>query len=898
LLEFDLLWGEISKYIHTDSLGGIILQNIMRKISVSLAVVMLLTLSAPVLTYAASMLKVYYNATTGEISGVIYSDQREISLVLDQEGQSYPVPSSVISQVYYSGSANIYWANVRGTIATGLTPGSATVTAGDTRNFAASVSDDVYSFADAPLPPIMSNGHGASTTNHGTADIDISWRESSSIGVLHYNVYNNGQLIATTKGNYLHIKDMPSHTLQQFNVTSLDILGRESVFSNTITFRVPGAMKEATFSFSGKDAGYSLQPSEEITTFRLSDDLKADRPENWNVLNLTLIGGNSAERYVPFIVNHSEISASDFELVTEDGALISVSDLYQQGVNMSFIFNEALKLDERYTLRLTTSASGKEIQLPDLNSRSVSARMSVVAIKDSDFENFYYYDHNDNKIVVGDPYAPAKPTGLQASGNGELTVKWDSNKEPDLAGYLVWLDGKLLTEKPIQQTSYYIGGLINGKTYHVNVAAVDKAGNRSLQAYIFPIPKAPDSNGGPGGPGGNGGGGTSAPAPGSKESIPAASPVLATVVDKDGTSKTLNIVLKSENNKVKIPVENEAKQLLLPAAGDVLHKENTLVLDRDDFSLAIPGQVLEQLKGLVSAEQLKNARISIAFSPIGSAELAEDTARAVGKTKNISITPAGTALDITLSLVTADGKESKLSQFNLPVTLKLKVAEGSNTNLTGIYYLDELGGLQYLGGRLSDGYLIVDTVHFSKYAVLQYDKTFTDVAAGHWASQAIKSMVAQHVATGTSELTFSPNQQVTRAEFAAFIARKLSLKASGTSDFTDVSPAKWYSDNVAAVVEAGIASGLSETSFAPDRPISRQEMVVMVMKAYAYKYMLPFNVGDVGIPFDDQAEVSPWAKPYAAAAHKLELVQGSNDGKLEPHKKATRAEAVQLISKL
>lgn len=91
---------------------------------------MLLTLTAPVLTYAASMLKVYYNATTGEISGVIYSDQKDIDLVLDQGGEKYQVPSSVLGEVYHSASNNLYWADVKGTIAPGLQPGNAIVTAG------------------------------------------------------------------------------------------------------------------------------------------------------------------------------------------------------------------------------------------------------------------------------------------------------------------------------------------------------------------------------------------------------------------------------------------------------------------------------------------------------------------------------------------------------------------------------------------------------------------------------------------------------------------------------------------------------------------------------------------------------------------------------------------------
>lgn len=577
-------------------------------------------------------------------------------------------------------------------------------------------------------------------------------------------------------------------------------------------------------------------------------------------------------------------------MVADDGAIISVNYLHNFDGYFFFIFDEELKMDKQYTLRLSSSASGKEIKLPDANSRKFSAYLYVDVYNKNVNEYSYDYRYSANNIVIGDPYAPAKPTELKASGDGGLYVTWESNKEADLDGYLVWLDGKLLTEKPIHQTSYKIEGLTNGTTYHVNVAAVDKVGNRSLQAYIFPVPLASGNPSGPSNPGSPGGGGGGTP---TVTDTTTTAPVLS-VVDKAGVTKSLNIVLKSENNKVTVSVATDVKQLLLPVATAVINKDNALIVTKDDVSLQIPGSVLEQLKGSISAEQLKNARISVGFTPIS----AEDIAKITGKSANTVITVAGVAYDFTLSLLTTDGKETKLTQFNAPITLKLKVNEGSNSKLTGVYYLSEQGELQYIGGQLDNGYITVVISHFSKYAVLQYDKSFSDVPSTHWASQAIKSMVAQQVVTGTSDTTFSPNQQVTRAEFAAFIARKLNLKATGASRFADVASSKWYADEVAAVTEAGIVSGQSEAKFAPERTISRQEMVVMLMKAYVYKNNTTLNAGESDRPFADGSDIAEWAKPYATAAQKLGFLQGSNGNKLEPHKNATRAEAVQLISKL
>ncbi|MFF2911801.1 S-layer homology domain-containing protein [Paenibacillus sp. NPDC057934] len=883
----------------------------MRKISVSLAVVMLLALSAPVLTYAASILKLKYDAATGEISGIIYSDQRDISLSLDLGGQEIPVSSDVVGAVYHSSSSNIFWANVNGQIGTGLAPWNIKVRAGDESLIPASVTGSTYDFNFSPLfrAPDIYRNFQYDYYNDGT-HLFLDWSPVDRGGIFgfsHYNVYDNNELVFSTRDNsmfpiterYDRLPVFPYHSFHQFQVSAVDWLGHETERSAPYMMRAPGLMKEARAEYGGAKPGTKLQPLDSIVSFTPSWDQLTGVSTDAFYLDLKFTDALDYEyNAVPYILNYSAIQASDFELVKSDGTVIPVRGLTPKNKTISLSFQQVLDSRATYTLRLSKQASGDEIALPKVNTRSAGIDLYVETLPEHAvsyrFEAFI-------EAFIGT--FPEPPTGLRATpGDGTLSLTWNNNTEEDLAGYLVWLDGKLLTQSPIQKTSFFIDGLINGRTYHVNVAAVNKDGGRSLQSFIFPVPKVPDGSGGtegPGGPGpGNGnGGGVTAPASTTLEPASTGPALLATLVDKDGISKTLGVVLRSENGKVKVPVAEDIKQLLLPANGELLIKDNTLVIEKDDISLAIPGQVLEQLKTLVSAAQLNTSRISVGFTPIGSTELAEDTARAASQSANTVITPSGAAFNITLSLITADGKESKLSEFSYPVTLKLKVAEGSNPNLTGIYYLNELGGMQYLGGRLSDGYLTIDVSHFSKYAVLQYDKSFTDVLAGHWASPAIKSMVAQHVATGTSDTRFSPNQPVTRAEFATFIARKLNLKAYGASDFTDVPSTKWYSDSVAAVVETGIASGQSEILFAPERPISRQEMVVMVMKAYAYKYMLPFNVGDEGIPFADQAQISTWAKPYAAAAHKLELVQGS-DNKLEPNKKATRAEAVMVISKL
>lgn len=146
---------------------------------------------------------------------------------------------------------------------------------------------DVYSFADEPLPPIIQSWGSWINIDKSSADVHISWEKPNSIGILFYNVYSKDKLIATTKETYVTIPDLPYHSMQEFKVTTVDLLDRESAYSTPRTLRVSGAMNEAEFLFSGKEAGYALQPSDEIATLKLSGDSQNGTTKGWNSLQLS-----------------------------------------------------------------------------------------------------------------------------------------------------------------------------------------------------------------------------------------------------------------------------------------------------------------------------------------------------------------------------------------------------------------------------------------------------------------------------------------------------------------------------------------------------------------------------------------------------------------------------------
>ena len=82
------------------------------------------------------------------------------------------------------------------------------------------------------------------------------------------------------------------------------------------------------------------------------------------------------------------------------------------------------------------------------------------------------------------------------------------------------------------------------------------------------------------------------------------------------------------------------------------------------------------------------------------------------------------------------------------------------------------------------------------------------------------------------EDTFEPDSPITRAQFAAICARFASTKAEGKS-FADVPADHWAADYIATGAAFGWINGISDTEFAPDRPITRAEAAAMVNRVLA-----------------------------------------------------------------
>ncbi|WNS44135.1 S-layer homology domain-containing protein [Paenibacillus sp. MMS20-IR301] len=347
---------------------------------------------------------------------------------------------------------------------------------------------------------------------------------------------------------------------------------------------------------------------------------------------------------------------------------------------------------------------------------------------------------------------------------------------------------------------------------------------------------------------------------------------------------------------ITVQLADATESVLLPAGLTGITGENTLRLAWSSVAVELTPEVLKSIQDKVNGGRSEEARIKL--SAVKTAKTAvEQLLNNPAVNGSVQISAASDVLSFGLEVVAADGTTVPVTAFDQPLLLTFNVDPEADPNLLGIYYIGTDGKLEFIGGTLAGGKLTAGVHHFSQYAVLEYDKSFSDVNSDSWASAVIKSMAAKHIIEGVSATAFNPQGEVTRAQFASMITRALGLKAGSGSAFADVNSGAWYAEAVAAVNEAGIVLGRNKDIFAPNESITREEMAVMIVRAYEYMLGSPAAAAAAG-SFSDYSRIHDWAKDAAGKAEQAGLIKGRGNKQFAPLETMTRAESAQVIANL
>lgn len=184
------------------------------------------------------------------------------------------------------------------------------------------------------------------------------------------------------------------------------------------------------------------------------------------------------------------------------------------------------------------------------------------------------------------------------------------------------------------------------------------------------------------------------------------------------------------------------------------------------------------------------------------------------------------------------------------------------------------------------------TVTFEKISE-SVDLPFTDLAEEAWYSGAVEYVYAHGLMRGMSEIVFSPNTSLTRAQ-AVQILYNLEGQpvVGGAATFTDAE--HWAKTPIAWAQQTGVVDGYEDNSFRPENPISRQEFAQMMYNYAKYKGYDLTAKGNLDA-FPDADKMGAWAEPSLAWANGNKLINGHDDGTLDPGGITIRAQAASIL---
>ncbi|MGE6576908.1 S-layer homology domain-containing protein [Paenibacillus xylanexedens] len=199
--------------------------------------------------------------------------------------------------------------------------------------------------------------------------------------------------------------------------------------------------------------------------------------------------------------------------------------------------------------------------------------------------------------------------------------------------------------------------------------------------------------------------------------------------------------------------------------------------------------------------------------------------------------------------------------------------------------------------------LINDLRSSGSYSVIWNPQDFED-ARSHWGKTDVNNIAARLDLQGNGDNTFSPNRQVTRSEFAEIVVLGLGLMRQDAPQnlFPDVNDSAWFRSAVALANEFGIVRGYDNGNFNGNQEITREQGFAMVARAYRLiepeAAISPDQMNSELERYSDAADVSNWAKEDVAQLIAAGIIQGNGPEVLSPKTTMTRAEVTALIARM
>lgn len=192
-------------------------------------------------------------------------------------------------------------------------------------------------------------------------------------------------------------------------------------------------------------------------------------------------------------------------------------------------------------------------------------------------------------------------------------------------------------------------------------------------------------------------------------------------------------------------------------------------------------------------------------------------------------------------------------------------------------------------GEIRSGGVTVDVTFIPE------DWPFVDVTEDKWYSDAVAYVYQQGIMVGMSETTFEPNTTVNRAQVVQMLYNlEGQPQVSGDSGFSDIRDDQWYAKAVAWASANDVVAGYEDGTFRPTRAVTREEFAQILCNYAKFKGYDLSASADLG-KFPDSGQVSSWAETALGWANGNGLINGHDDGRLDPKGSTIRAQAASIL---
>ena len=192
-------------------------------------------------------------------------------------------------------------------------------------------------------------------------------------------------------------------------------------------------------------------------------------------------------------------------------------------------------------------------------------------------------------------------------------------------------------------------------------------------------------------------------------------------------------------------------------------------------------------------------------------------------------------------------------------------------------------------GEIRSGGVTVDVTFIPE------DWPFVDVTEDKWYYDAVAYVYQQGIMVGMSETTFEPNTTVNRAQVVQMLYNlEGQPQVSGDSGFSDIRDGQWYAKAVAWASANDVVAGYEDGTFRPTRAVTREEFAQILYNYAKFKGYGLSASADLG-KFPDSGQVSSWAETALGWANGNGLINGHDDGRLDPKGSTIRAQAASIL---